>query len=69
VVGNALEQLTEDHRVIISSNKLSQSRTEINPQIEIVTGRSKSKKGMFSLATDGATSMSGNMAISDSGKI
>jgi serine/threonine protein phosphatase PrpC len=54
--GNALEQLTDDHRVIISSEQNYLSRAlGINPQIEIDYQTVKLEKGdVFVLATDGA---------------
>jgi serine/threonine protein phosphatase PrpC/ribosomal protein L39E len=53
--GNALEQLTEDHRVIISSEQSYLSRAlGINPQIEIDYLALGVEKGdIFLLATDG----------------
>ena len=56
VVGNALEQLTDDHRVIISSEQNYLSRAlGINPQIEIDHRTLQVEKGdVFLLATDGA---------------
>src|SRR5215210_832108 len=55
VAGNALEQLTEDHRVIISSEQNYLSRAlGINPQIEIDYQALQIEKGdLFLLATDG----------------
>ena len=56
VVGNALEQLTNDHRVVISSEQSYLSRAMgINPQIEIDYQMLPLEKGdVFLLATDGA---------------
>jgi serine/threonine protein phosphatase PrpC len=53
--GNALEQLTDDHRVIISSEQNYLSRAlGINPQIEIDYQALAVEKGdVFLLATDG----------------
>ena len=53
--GNGLEQLTEDHRVIISSEQSYLSRAlGINPQIEIDYRALQVEKGdVFLLATDG----------------
>lgn len=55
VVGNALEQLTDDHRITISSEQSYLSRAlGINPQIEIDYRMLKIEKGdVFLLATDG----------------
>lgn len=55
VAGNALEQLTDDHRVIISSEQNYLSRAlGINPQIEIDYLPLQVEKGdVFLLATDG----------------
>jgi serine/threonine protein phosphatase PrpC len=55
VVGSALEQLTDDHRVIISSEQSYLSRAMgINAQIEIDYRTFKVEKGdTFLLATDG----------------
>lgn len=56
VVGNALEQLTDDHRVILSSEQNYLSRAlGINPQIEIDYRALPVERGdIFVLATDGA---------------
>ena len=56
VAGNALEQLTDDHRVIISSEQNYLSRAlGINPQIEIDYQAVQLEQGdVFVLATDGA---------------
>lgn len=56
VVGNALEQLTEDHRVVISSEQSYLGRAlGINPQLEIDYRTLQVEKGdVFLLATDGA---------------
>src|SRR4051794_16218152 len=53
--GNTLEQLTEDHRVIVSSEQNYLSRAlGINPQIEIDYQALQIEKGdLFLLATDG----------------
>ena len=53
--GKTLEQLTEDHRVIISSEQNYLSRAlGINPQIEIDYRALQIEKGdVFVLATDG----------------
>ena len=55
VAGHALEQLTEDHRVIVSSEQSYLGRAlGINPQIEIDYRTLKIEKGdLFLLATDG----------------
>ncbi len=55
VAGNALEQLTDDHRVIVSSEQSYLSRAlGINPQIEIDYQALQVEKGdVFLLATDG----------------
>ena len=55
LAGNALEQLTDDHRVIISSEQNYLSRAlGINPQIEIDYLPLQVEKGdVFLLATDG----------------
>ena len=55
VNGNALEQLTNDHRVIISSEQSYLSRAlGVNPQIEIDYQMLQVEKGdVFVLATDG----------------
>jgi serine/threonine protein phosphatase PrpC/ribosomal protein L39E len=55
VVGNALEQLTDDHRVIISPEQNYLSRAlGINPQTEIDYRTLQIEKGdVFLLATDG----------------
>ena len=56
VAGNTLEQLTEDHRVIVSSEQSYLGRAlGINPQIEIDYQALQIEKGdVFLLATDGA---------------
>ena len=53
--GNALEQLTNDHRVIISSQQSYLGRAlGVNPQIEIDYQSHQVEKGdVFVLATDG----------------
>jgi hypothetical protein len=55
IVGNALEQLTDDHRVVISSEQSYLSRAlGINAQIEIDYRTFKVENGdIFLLATDG----------------
>jgi serine/threonine protein phosphatase PrpC/predicted Ser/Thr protein kinase/ribosomal protein L39E len=55
VAGNALEQLTDDHRVIVSSEQTYLGRAlGINPQIEIDYQALAVEKGdVFLLATDG----------------
>lgn len=56
VAGNSLEQLTDDHRVIVSSEQTYLSRAlGIGPQIEIdYQGVAVEKDDAFVLATDGA---------------
>jgi|SRR5450631_12575 serine/threonine protein kinase/serine/threonine protein phosphatase PrpC len=56
VAGNALEQLTDDHRVIISSEQSYLGRAlGVNPQIEIdYQTLQVEKDDVFLLATDGA---------------
>src|SRR3978361_855633 len=56
LAGQALEQLTEDHRVIVSSEQNYLSRAlGINPHIEIDYRALQLEKGdVFLLATDGA---------------
>src|SRR6187200_352426 len=56
VAGNALEQLTDDHRVAISSEQNYLSRAlGINPQLEIDYQAVQLEQGdVFVLATDGA---------------
>jgi serine/threonine protein phosphatase PrpC len=65
VNGNALEQLTEDHRVIISSEQSYLSRAlGVNPQIEIDYQMHRVDKGdVFVLATDGVYEHVGARAI------
>jgi serine/threonine protein phosphatase PrpC/predicted Ser/Thr protein kinase len=55
VAGNTLEQLTEDHRVVVSAEKSYLSRAlGINPQIEIDYQALQLESGdVFLLATDG----------------
>jgi serine/threonine protein phosphatase PrpC len=55
VVGRTLEQLTDDHRVVVSSEQSYLSRAlGVNPQIEIDYRMVKIEKGdVFLLATDG----------------
>jgi len=56
VTGKALEQLTDDHRIIVSSEQTYLGRAlGINPQIEIDYQALQIEKGdIFVLATDGA---------------
>ena len=56
VAGHALEQLTDDHRVIVSSQQSYLGRAlGVNPQIEIDYQALQVEKGdVFLLATDGA---------------
>ena len=56
VAGNSLEQLTEDHRLVMSSEQSYLSRAlGINPEIEIDYRALQIEKGdIFLLATDGA---------------
>lgn len=56
VYGNALEQLTDDHRIVISSEQNYLSRAlGVNPDIEIDYRALQVEKGdVFLLATDGA---------------
>jgi serine/threonine protein phosphatase PrpC len=62
VAGNTLEQLTEDHRVVVSSEQSYLSRAlGINPEIEIDYRALQVAKGdVFVLATDGAYEHFGN---------
>ena len=55
VAGNTLEQLTEDHRVVLSSQESYLGRAlGVNPQIEIDYRMLRIEKGdVFLLATDG----------------
>ena len=55
IAGNALEQLTDDHRVVVSSKRTYLGRAlGINPQIEIDYHAIALEKGdVFLLATDG----------------
>ena len=55
VIGNTLEQLTDDHRVVLSSEQSYLGRAlGINPQIEIDYRMLEIEKGdLFVLATDG----------------
>ena len=55
VVGNALEQLTDDHRVVLSSEQTYLGRAlGMNPQVEIDYRTLQLEKGdVFLLATDG----------------
>ena len=65
LAGNALEQLTEDHRVIVSSEQSYLSRAlGINPQIEIDYQALQVEKGdVFLLATDGVYEHVGNRFV------
>jgi serine/threonine protein phosphatase PrpC len=65
VNGNTLEQLTNDHRVIISSEQSYLSRAlGVNPQIEIDYQMLRVEKGdVFVLATDGVYEHVGARAI------
>ncbi len=67
VAGNALEQLTEDHRVAVSSEQSYLSRAlGINPQIEIDYRVLKVEKDdLFLLATDGVYEHVGARFIAD----
>jgi serine/threonine protein phosphatase PrpC/ribosomal protein L39E len=66
LAGNALEQLTEDHRVVVSSEQNYLSRAlGINPQIEIDYRAMQVEKGdLFVLATDGVYEHAGGRFIS-----
>jgi serine/threonine protein phosphatase PrpC/predicted Ser/Thr protein kinase len=61
VIGNALEQLTEDHRVVLSSEQSYLGRAlGVNPQIEIDYHALKVGSGdVFLLATDGVYEYAG----------
>ena len=65
VAGNALEQLTDDHRLVISSEQSYLSRAlGINPQIEIDYQTLQIETGdIFLLATDGAYEHVGNRFV------
>jgi serine/threonine protein phosphatase PrpC/predicted Ser/Thr protein kinase len=65
VAGNTLEQLTEDHRLVVSSEQSYLSRAlGINPQIEIDYRALQVAKGdVFVLATDGAYEHAGNRFV------
>lgn len=65
LAGNTLEQLTEDHRVVISSEQSYLSRAlGINPQIEIDYQALPVEKGdVFVLATDGVYEHVGNRFV------
>src|SRR5882672_6972662 len=67
LVGSALEQLTDDHRVAISSEQNYLSRAlGINPQIEIDYRSLQIEKGdVFLLATDGVYEYVGARFIAD----
>ena len=67
VVGNGLEQLTDDHRVIVSSEQSYLSRAlGINPQIEIDYRALQVEKGdVFLLATDGVYEHVGARFVAD----
>ena len=62
VAGNTLEQLTEDHRVAVSSEQSYLSRAlGINPSVEIDYRAIEVEKGdIFLLATDGVYEHAGN---------
>jgi serine/threonine protein phosphatase PrpC/predicted Ser/Thr protein kinase len=62
VAGNTLEQLTEDHRLVVSSEQNYLSRAlGINPEIEIdYRALGVAKGDVFVLATDGAYEHVGN---------
>ena len=65
LAGQALEQLTEDHRVIVSSEQNYLSRAlGINPQLEIDHRTLQLEKGdVFVLATDGVYEHAGSRFI------
>jgi serine/threonine protein phosphatase PrpC/ribosomal protein L39E len=65
LAGQALEQLTEDHRVIVSSEQNYLSRAlGINPQLEIDHRTLQLEKGdVFLLATDGVYEHAGSRFI------
>src|SRR3954462_9721025 len=65
LAGRALEQLTEDHRVIISSEQSYLGRAlGVNPEIEIDYQAFQVEKGdIFLLATDGAYEHAGTRFI------
>jgi serine/threonine protein phosphatase PrpC len=67
VTGPTLEQLTEDHRVIVSSNQSYLSRAfGINPQIEIDYQAFQIQRGdIFVLATDGIYEHAGARLMAD----
>lgn len=67
VAGNALEQLTEDHRVALSSEQSYLSRAlGVNPQIEIDYRQLRVEEGdVFLLATDGVYEHVGARFIAD----
>jgi serine/threonine protein phosphatase PrpC len=67
LAGNTLEQLTEDHRVIVSSEQNYLSRAlGINPQLEIDYRALPIEKGdMFLLATDGVYEHVGSRFIAN----
>src|SRR5439155_556042 len=65
VAGNALEQLTDDHRVVLSSEQSYLGRAlGVNPQIEIDYRMLEIEKGdVFVLATDGVYAHVGPRAV------
>ncbi len=67
VVGNALEQLTEDHRIIISSEQNYLGRAlGVNPEIEIDYQAFPLEQGdIFLLATDGVYEHVGTRFVAD----
>ena len=67
IAGGALEQLTEDHRVALSSEQSYLSRAlGVNPQIEIDYRQLKVEEGdVFLLATDGVHEHVGARFIAD----
>ena len=67
VAGHALEQLTDDHRVIVSSEQNYLSRAlGINPQIEIDYQALQVERGdIFLLATDGVYEHVGARFVAD----
>ena len=67
MAGHALEQLTEDHRVVVSSQQSYLGRAlGINPQVEIDYRAVPIEKGdVFVLATDGVYEHVGGRFIVD----
>jgi serine/threonine protein phosphatase PrpC len=67
VVGRGLEQLTEDHRVVVSSQQSYLGRAlGINPQVEIDYRALAIEKGdLFLLATDGVYEHVGSRFVAD----